>query len=80
MTYPPCAPCGSRDRSKYKNIWPELVGMGVEEAKRIIVKDNPLVTVVVVIGCGAVVNILCCNRVCLFLDKNYRVYTVPIVG
>ncbi|KAL7143966.1 hypothetical protein ABFS83_08G227100 [Erythranthe nasuta] len=83
--YPPCAsdPCTSYEccgQNRYNTIWPNLIGVAVEEAKGIIMNDNPLVTVVVVPQGGGVLDIFCCNRVCIFVDENYLVRLVPVVG
>ncbi|KAL8061560.1 hypothetical protein ABFX02_02G093900 [Erythranthe guttata] len=65
-----CECCG---QNRYNTIWPNLIGVAVDEAKEIIMNDNPLVTVVVVPQGGGVLGISCCNRVCIFVDENYLV-------
>lgn len=80
IPYPPCVSDESCV-SPYKSIWPELVGRDVEEAKAIITRDNPLVTVVPIDQHHKVIVDLCCNRVWLFYDnKNNLVRLVPKVG
>ncbi|KAL7155179.1 hypothetical protein ABFS83_03G058400 [Erythranthe nasuta] len=83
--YPPCAayPCRTRECCglfKYKTEWPNLVGMAAEQAKAIIVKDNPIVAVVLVHKDEGVVDDFCCNRVWLFVDDKNHVSQVPMVG
>ncbi|KAL7117171.1 hypothetical protein ACP275_03G055900 [Erythranthe tilingii] len=84
--YPPCSTflCSDREccgtQQKYDTVWPNLVGMAAEEAKAIITKDNPLVTVVLVHRDEATIDNFCCNRVWLFVDESNRVRKVPMVG
>ncbi|KAG8389854.1 hypothetical protein BUALT_Bualt01G0022100 [Buddleja alternifolia] len=83
--YPPCenTACTTRKccaRFMYKTIWPNLLGMAAEEAKAIIVQDNPLVTVVSVPPGVGVIHNFCCNRVWLWLDEKNHVQLVPKVG
>ncbi|KAL7146889.1 hypothetical protein ABFS83_06G072600 [Erythranthe nasuta] len=52
-----------------------------EQAKSIILRDNPLVNDVRLIPKGSgVIHDFCCNRVWLFFDENKRVVLVPMVG
>ncbi|EYU19958.1 hypothetical protein MIMGU_mgv1a026359mg, partial [Erythranthe guttata] len=65
----------------FNTEWPNLVGMAAEQAKSIILRDNPLVNDVRFIPEGsAVIHDFCCNRVWLFFDENKRVVHVPKVG
>ncbi|KAI3460239.1 hypothetical protein Pfo_016902 [Paulownia fortunei] len=74
-TDPEC--CGLRN---YRTIWPNLLGMDAEEAKAIILKDNPVVRVVFLHKGDATTFDFCCNRVWLWIDENNRVFRVPKVG
>ncbi|KAI3460238.1 hypothetical protein Pfo_016901 [Paulownia fortunei] len=83
--YPPCVsfPCRDREccgQGKYKTMWPNLIGFGAEEAKTIIVQDNPLVTVVPVRIGQPIIDNFCCNRVRLIIDEKNHVVHVPVVG
>ncbi|KAL8061558.1 hypothetical protein ABFX02_02G093700 [Erythranthe guttata] len=76
--YPRCAsdPCTSREccgQNRYNTIWPNLIGVHVDEARDAILDDNPLVNVVFVPQGGEALEIFCCNRVCVFMDENYVV-------
>lgn len=86
IPYPPCAfsictnPACCGNHGQYKIEWPNLVGMGAEEAKNIIYRDNPLVTVVLVHINEGITDDFCCNRVWLYIDEKNHVQQVPIVG
>lgn len=77
--YPPClssrGPCSSQ-----KSEWSGLVGMDVQQAKAIINRDNPFVTVVPVSKDVKVTHDFCCNRVWLVYDEKNRVVVTPRVG
>ncbi|KAL3642150.1 hypothetical protein CASFOL_012965 [Castilleja foliolosa] len=83
--YPPCESFGCDSREccgrGYKFTWPNVVGMTKDEAIAIIVRDNPLVTIVLRSE-GHRWRILdfCCNRVWLDIDANNRVCLEPEVG
>ncbi|KAL0432549.1 UNVERIFIED_CONTAM: Subtilisin-chymotrypsin inhibitor-2A [Sesamum latifolium] len=84
-SYPPCRSFPCQDvqccsNGKYKIEWPELLGKTPEEAKAVIGRDNPLVTVVLVPRGTGTTDDFCCNRVWLKLDDKNRIYQVPIVG
>ncbi|XP_022876728.1 glu S.griseus protease inhibitor-like [Olea europaea var. sylvestris] len=65
----------------YKFMWPNTLGMYGEQAKRIIEKDNPFVTAVIVHRGEGVTDDFCCNRVWVYVDEHGKVaYRVPIVG
>ncbi|XP_022876727.1 inhibitor of trypsin and hageman factor-like [Olea europaea var. sylvestris] len=83
--YPPCANGSCTDRAcctpGYKYRWPNTLGMDGEKAKRIIEKDNPLVTGVIVPDGNYVIDNFCCNRVWIFVNKQGKVILpVPMVG
>ncbi|KAG8390003.1 hypothetical protein BUALT_Bualt01G0038100 [Buddleja alternifolia] len=81
--FPPCVsfPCDDREccgQGKYKTTWPNLVGVGAQQAKTVITRDNPLVTVVYTYKGSIIDTDLCCNRVALLLDGNNRVIDEPM--
>ncbi|KAG8390006.1 hypothetical protein BUALT_Bualt01G0038400 [Buddleja alternifolia] len=83
--FPPCVsfPCDDREccgQGKYKTTWPNLVGTGAQQAKTVITRDNPLVTVVYTYKGSIIDTDLCCNRVALLLDGNNRVIDEPMKG
>ncbi|KAL0366245.1 UNVERIFIED_CONTAM: Wound-induced proteinase inhibitor 1 [Sesamum radiatum] len=83
--FPPCLeiPCGDPSRccyAGYKVEWPELLGQEGEVAKGIIMKENPLVTPVIVPNGDAVTHDFCCNRVWIWVDEKKHVKHVPKVG
>ncbi|GFQ03279.1 subtilisin-chymotrypsin inhibitor-2a [Phtheirospermum japonicum] len=69
-----CAhPCFPQAPSRYKTSWPNVVGMPAEQATRIIVHDNPLVSVFPLPKGSATIPKFCCNQVWLPVDENNRV-------
>lgn len=94
IPYPPCVPlwcfrpdfchacsdskCCAFD-GKYKYEWPELVGVAAQEAKATIIRDNPLVTVVLVPPGYIMDDNFCCNRVWLQMDEANIVKKMPVV-
>jgi len=64
----------------HKFRWPELVGKNGQQAKAVIQKDNPLVTVVVLPPGRVGFANFCCNRVYLVLGRNGNVLSAPMVG
>ncbi|GMG99886.1 hypothetical protein Nepgr_001726 [Nepenthes gracilis] len=82
--YPPCASglCETREccAQRYKFQWPELVGRDGQQAKAIIERENPSVTVVVLPPERVGLPDFCCNRVYLLIDENGKVASIPLVG
>ncbi|GAB2274032.1 hypothetical protein Dimus_008801 [Dionaea muscipula] len=64
----------------WKVIWPELVGREGDEAKSVIEKENPVVTVMIVDEDLIVPHDLCCNRVWVWVNKSGHVIRPPRVG
>ncbi|TKW24724.1 hypothetical protein SEVIR_3G068400v4 [Setaria viridis] len=62
-----------------KTSWPEVVGMSVEEAKKVILKDKPDADVVVLPIRSPVTQDLRLNRVRIFFDTT-TVAQTPHVG
>jgi hypothetical protein len=65
------------DGTSEKMEWPELVGKSVEEAKKVILKDKPEATIVVVPLGSPVTMDYRTDRVRLFVDT---VADVPKIG
>ncbi|CAD6273282.1 unnamed protein product [Miscanthus lutarioriparius] len=51
-----------------KTSWPEVVGLSVEEAKKVILKDKPDADIVVVPVGSSVTTDFVANRVRIFVD------------
>ncbi|KAK4490112.1 hypothetical protein RD792_000769 [Penstemon davidsonii] len=66
--------------SNYNFQWPNLVGVDTQQAKAIILKENPLVTTKFVHENEAANDDFCCNRVQVLLNQNGKVKRVPFVG
>ncbi|KAL3840413.1 hypothetical protein ACJIZ3_025004 [Penstemon smallii] len=64
----------------YKLVWPYLEGVDAHQAKDLIERDNPEVTVEFVPRGKSITKDFCCNRVWVFVDNNGRVEGVPMVG
>ncbi|CAI9786445.1 unnamed protein product [Fraxinus pennsylvanica] len=75
--YPPCASSDGYCDTGYKATWPNTLGMDGEQAKAIIEKDNPLVTVLIRAPNNYVIHNFCCNRVWVFVDEHYKVLVIP---
>jgi len=60
-----------------KTSWPEVVGLSVEEAKKVILKDKPDADIVVLPTGSPVTMDYCPNRVRIFVDT---VAQTPHVG
>ncbi|CAA2994615.1 ase inhibitor-like [Olea europaea subsp. europaea] len=84
IPYPPCVSGLSSDGdicdTGYKSVWPNTLGMDGKQAKKIIEKDNPLVTGVIISPGFYVSHDFCCNRVWVFVDEHHKVSVVPKVG
>ncbi|KAL3835446.1 hypothetical protein ACJIZ3_010182 [Penstemon smallii] len=82
--FPPCAsfPCADPKccAQGYKYTWPNVLGLDSQRAKDIILKDNPLVTVVFVHKGDIVVDDFCCNRVQVHVNEKEKVVHVPSIG
>lgn len=72
----------NNSESPYKISWPELVGNTTgEEAKSIIMEENPIVTNVVILPEGSMVTRDWNEyRVRIFVDTNVIVVEIPRVG
>ncbi|KAL3535307.1 hypothetical protein ACH5RR_003768 [Cinchona calisaya] len=84
--YPPCEDFGCEEHEVkcctpgYPYSWPNLVGMEGNQAKAIIEKDNPVVTVKVIQYGFIHLEGWCCNRVLVWLNDDGKVEVAPIVG
>ncbi|KQK08055.1 hypothetical protein BRADI_2g39290v3 [Brachypodium distachyon] len=67
------APCASEQLRS----WPELVGLSIEEAKKVILKDMPDASIVVLPAGSATTRDLRRDRVRIFVDT---VAEIPRVG
>eukprot|EP00897_Mesotaenium_endlicherianum_P000176 jgi/Mesen1/10159/ME000076S09669 len=64
-----------------KTEWPELVGLDGDEAKSIILSEAPEIKVVQIIPEGMMATMdYSRNRVRIWVDKERKVSTPPIVG
>ncbi|GKV18568.1 hypothetical protein SLE2022_082230 [Rubroshorea leprosula] len=76
--WPPYPPCVNEDCDHTR--FPELVGKKFDEAKAVIHRDAPYVTIIKlgpdVIG----LTDFCCNRVYVRTDKQDIVVTTPEIG
>lgn len=63
-----------------KNAWPELVGKKSKVAEKIVEKENNYVDAVVVPEGSVVTADFRCDRVRIWVDQNYIVTRVPIIG
>ncbi|KAL1538143.1 Glu S.griseus protease inhibitor [Salvia divinorum] len=63
-----------------KSSWPELVGTPGTEAVKVIERENPFVTAVIVLGTQPVTGPFNCSRVRVSVDTRGSVFVVPAVG
>ncbi|KAL3535629.1 hypothetical protein ACH5RR_004090 [Cinchona calisaya] len=80
--YPPCynSSCTKPRCCAFKFEWPELVGRNGEEAKGIIEKETPVVTVVILSPGNYGKCDFCCNRVFVYVDKENQVRDTPTIA
>ncbi|KAF7847208.1 hypothetical protein BT93_L3228 [Corymbia citriodora subsp. variegata] len=87
VPYPPCAykPNCKAAECCYLGIlpnpfrWPQLVGQSGWQAKAVIEKDNPYVTVIFTVVKQEQTD-FCCNRVYVWVDLFGSVLEIPTVG
>ncbi|KAF5193036.1 Proteinase inhibitor i13 [Thalictrum thalictroides] len=63
-----------------KEIWPELLGVRGEVAVKVINKENPKLSVVIIEEGMMVTMEIDCERVRVWVDKNGIVNVVPRIG
>ncbi|XXG76633.1 hypothetical protein AAC387_Pa08g0940 [Persea americana] len=63
-----------------KSVWPELLGVAGEVAKRTIEEENPLVTAQIVPEGSSVILDFRCDRVWVWVDETGIVTRVPRIG
>ncbi|KAL7123311.1 hypothetical protein ACP275_01G098500 [Erythranthe tilingii] len=68
------------DECKWKESWPELIGVPGNVAVATIETENPLVNVSIVPPGNSVITNFRCDRVCVYVDKNGNVKDVPLIG
>lgn len=60
--------------------WPELLGKNGQEAKTVIERDAPFVTVVFLRPGTVGLSNFCCNRVNVVVDPSGNVFSIPFIG
>ncbi|KAL4581115.1 hypothetical protein LXL04_017324 [Taraxacum kok-saghyz] len=63
-----------------KSLWPELVGLTGEEAKRTIERENPHVNAIVLLDGTPTTKDFWCDRVWVWVDSNGVVIRPPAIG
>ncbi|RWR87886.1 Proteinase inhibitor [Cinnamomum micranthum f. kanehirae] len=63
-----------------KSVWPELLGVAGEVAKRTIEEENPLVTAQIVTEGSSIILDVRCDRVWVWVDETGIVTRVPMIG
>ncbi|KAL7566100.1 hypothetical protein ACA910_003875 [Epithemia clementina (nom. ined.)] len=72
---------GLMSSDEFPTRWPDLLGVSGEEAKAIIIKENPTLSTVVIIPEGSMVTMdYRTDRVRIFVKEDGTVATIPMIG